>query len=106
MNGEAKSGRLKGVEPGLVPLCFGFGFEVDDEASEGSSESFFSSTGSDCSCRNRMAAGSTDTMSPGANLVFAFWCCKERNKNPCATHLHRHLNEKVHTFFPLSSTSP
>jgi hypothetical protein len=89
MNGEAKGGRLKGVNLDLLSLCVLTGLE-------GLASNSGVSGGDDCpssvlcgwsfSCfsgialRKRMASGLTETMSPGAKRVFAFWCCKMGSK--------------------------
>ena len=69
--GAEKGGRLKGVRPVRV-LAF-----LKDLVGTLSSGEDVDSSGGDASAsrvslKNRMAAGSTDTISPGASRVFAF----------------------------------
>jgi hypothetical protein len=103
MNGEAHAGRLNGVRPfELAPSS-----SVEDASTEsvgsflspsaaGSSEdiSAFSAFG----WRKEMDLGLTETMSPGARRVFAFWCYWYVSfKDSEDDHDQR-------TFFPLSNT--
>jgi hypothetical protein len=63
MKGDAYGGRLKGVNEDVVDATLVEG--LDSESSEDSVLG---------SWRKRMAAGSTEIMSPGARRVLAFVC--------------------------------
>ena len=98
MNGAAYGGRLKGVYPlffqllranfregslggsgvggsSVAPVSEVPSLEADSDFSS-SFANFSSSSPSfnESAWRNRMAFGSTETMSPGASRVLAFWC--------------------------------
>jgi hypothetical protein len=86
MNGEAKGGRLNGVNFGLSSFGFlvGSGGEVvvlGSSASDDEGVGLSSALGvggmsvAGAAFKNRIASGLTETMSPGAKRVFAFWCC-------------------------------
>ncbi len=86
MKGAANGGRLNGVggptddDPGVsdhFPVAdlgsdSGFGSSGDSVFASVPSSSLPFSTG--FGCKKRMTVGSTETRSPGARRVFAFWC--------------------------------
>lgn len=81
MNGAANGGRLNGVRLGVASDDGVDGFVCTSLSSAASaaaspSSDLFSFAGGDGGAwRKRINLGSTDTISPGASLVFAFWCC-------------------------------
>lgn len=85
MNGDAYGGRWNGVRPSGV-------LESVTRALAGGSSSLASlsdSLGGFGSCKNRISAGFTEIMSPGANRVLASECYSERKKVSMASESNR-----------------